>query len=112
MLTSSHECCRTPRQVWRVAAVVFLLGVTLGLPITVLPQLQRQTFARPFAIAGTATALKGLLAAVLAPSIGAWSDRARSRRIPTMVTLASLVVPFVAWELAGSVHLFCVITVH
>mmetsp|Transcript_111431 Transcript_111431/g.215797 ORF Transcript_111431/g.215797 Transcript_111431/m.215797 type:complete len:441 (-) Transcript_111431:16-1338(-) len=87
-------------RVWRDAVVLLLLGVAVGLPTTVLPALQDSAFARPFLVAGVAAGIKGLLNTALAPLVGARADRTGARKKLLLVSLAILVLPFAAIEVA------------
>eukprot|EP00927_Polykrikos_kofoidii_P072778 TRINITY_DN68870_c0_g1_i1.p1 TRINITY_DN68870_c0_g1~~TRINITY_DN68870_c0_g1_i1.p1 ORF type:complete len:451 (-),score=51.91 TRINITY_DN68870_c0_g1_i1:194-1546(-) len=81
---------------WRDALVLLLLGVTVGLPTTVLPDAQNSAFSEPFLIAGIFVGIKGLLSTFFAPLAGVLADRTRGRKSLTVASLAFLSVPFAA----------------
>mmetsp|Transcript_105686 Transcript_105686/g.329370 ORF Transcript_105686/g.329370 Transcript_105686/m.329370 type:complete len:508 (-) Transcript_105686:22-1545(-) len=89
------------RRVWRDATILLLLGVTVGLPTTVLPALQAAAFVQPFAIAGVAVGVKGFLSTVLAPAAGARADRTGRRKRLLLGALAVLLLPFAAAEVVS-----------
>lgn len=89
------------RRVWCDAVILLLLGVTVGLPTTVLPALQAATFSQPFAAAGVAMGAKGLLNTALAPAVGARADRTGRHKGLLLASLAVLLLPFAAVEAAS-----------
>jgi len=84
------------RQAWHYAVVMLFLGISIGLPTTLLPSLQASAFEQPFAVAGAAMGFKGLLNTVLAPLAGALADRTGTHKGLLLGSLLLLVVPYSA----------------
>ncbi|CAJ1327564.1 unnamed protein product [Effrenium voratum] len=75
---------------------LLLLGVTLGLPVTQLPQLQQATFHQPFLVAGFLVSIKGVLNTLLAPALGALVDKGGHFKFWLVLSLAIPCAPFLA----------------
>jgi MFS family permease len=101
-------CLQNIVTLWRVLCVLALFGFASGLPLTLYPQLQNDTFtSNAFLYTGIQGGVQGILAFFYSPVLGSFSDL-YGRKLALIVAIALYTIPFLLMAILNNYWVFSI----
>lgn len=101
-------CLQNVATLWRVLCVLSLFGFASGLPLTLYPELQNNTFtSNAFLYTGIQGGVQGILAFFYSPVLGSFSDL-YGRKLALIVAIALYTIPFLLMAILNNYWVFSI----